>query len=47
MAKYKCNKCGLLVTRRAIRPPKWIASYCTISDTPSRLYRVREAKGKV
>jgi len=38
--KYKCNKCGKIVTRDSTKA--WISSYCDDSGAMTRLYRIKE-----
>jgi ribosomal protein L37AE/L43A len=37
--KYKCNKCGKIVTRNSTKV--WINSYCDDSGKTTRLYKIR------
>ncbi|MFA5174703.1 MAG: hypothetical protein WC438_05975 [Candidatus Pacearchaeota archaeon] len=38
--KYKCNKCGKVVTRNSTKA--WISSYCDDFGMTTRLYKIKE-----
>ncbi len=45
-ARWKCNKCGKLVTRK-LGWKLWTPSYCEQTGTMARLYRVSAPNKKV